>query len=287
MDIQALLQWYPQARLTSSPVTAEHVRNVPLPNGQFLCVAEADLSPRERALLATIATAPPSPHPVDQWSAFLTGTTASAPVTAAKHFQVIHFHVRFSDPSQSKAQWRGALADLVDGVLHGAFTSSNRGYLLLQQPLSAAASNDLGGLLALLDDDFSATTHLLIGAHYDNLKQLAQGFAFETQLFTTIPPQAVTRMTTALIPELVATQATRLAPLADACLRDGATQQLIRALYHTQGNVRQAACELFVHRNTLLYRIDKFERASGYNLKQMDDLVYCYLLTLACPAEKN
>ncbi|WP_234002724.1 helix-turn-helix domain-containing protein [Lactobacillus sp. CBA3605] len=83
------------------------------------------------------------------------------------------------------------------------------------------------------------------------------------------------------MPQLATLHRHELTTLADDCLANTDNQQLIIALYQTQGNVRQAATHLFLHRNTLLYRIDKFERCSGFNLKSMDDLVYCYLLTLA------
>ena len=41
-----------------------------------------------------------------------------------------------------------------------------------------------------------------------------------------------------------------------------------------------AAKKLYVHRNTLQYQVEKFEKSSGLNLKNMDDLVLCYLVVL-------
>ncbi|WP_227869161.1 helix-turn-helix domain-containing protein [Tetragenococcus halophilus] len=47
-----------------------------------------------------------------------------------------------------------------------------------------------------------------------------------------------------------------------------------------QGNISSAAKELFMHRNTLQYKVDKFQEQTKTNLKKMDDLFLCYLLIL-------
>ncbi|WP_052077226.1 helix-turn-helix domain-containing protein [Tetragenococcus muriaticus] len=50
--------------------------------------------------------------------------------------------------------------------------------------------------------------------------------------------------------------------------------QMIAALWKTQGNLSSAAKELFMHRNTLQYKVDKFQQQTKTNLKKMDDLVF-------------
>lgn len=53
---------------------------------------------------------------------------------------------------------------------------------------------------------------------------------------------------------------------------------IISALWKHQGNISSTAKELFMHRNTLQYRIDKFYDQTNLSLKNMDDLVLAYLL---------
>ena len=54
---------------------------------------------------------------------------------------------------------------------------------------------------------------------------------------------------------------------------------LIISLYgNIEGNISSTAKELFMHRNTLQYRIDKFYDQTNLSLKNMDDLVLAYLL---------
>ncbi|MFD3021264.1 helix-turn-helix domain-containing protein, partial [Streptococcus agalactiae] len=37
---------------------------------------------------------------------------------------------------------------------------------------------------------------------------------------------------------------------------------------------------LFIHRNSLQYKLDKFTQSSGLNLKILDDLAYAYLISM-------
>ena len=55
-------------------------------------------------------------------------------------------------------------------------------------------------------------------------------------------------------------------------------KKIVVALYHEKGNVSSAAKELYLHRNTLQYRIDRLRQDTGLNLRRMDDLVFCYLM---------
>ena len=50
-------------------------------------------------------------------------------------------------------------------------------------------------------------------------------------------------------------------------------------------NVNEASKNLFMHRNTLLHRIDKIQTLTGYNLKKFDDAVT--LLTLETIYDKT
>ena len=52
-------------------------------------------------------------------------------------------------------------------------------------------------------------------------------------------------------------------------------------MWRNQGNLSKAAADLYLHRNTLQYRIDRFFDATGLSLKNMDDLALAYLAITA------
>jgi len=55
---------------------------------------------------------------------------------------------------------------------------------------------------------------------------------------------------------------------------------LIEALWQERGTLTKAATRLFIHRNTLQYRIDRFGQLTGLALKNMDDLTLCHFLLM-------
>lgn len=50
-------------------------------------------------------------------------------------------------------------------------------------------------------------------------------------------------------------------------------------LFETTGNIAQAATELYIHRNTLIYRMHKFQNDTNMDLKNPHHLLICYLIT--------
>ncbi|MEG0737102.1 MAG: helix-turn-helix domain-containing protein, partial [Longicatena sp.] len=55
---------------------------------------------------------------------------------------------------------------------------------------------------------------------------------------------------------------------------------LIQALWESRGNLSTASNQLFIHRNTLNYRIDRFKEKTGLNLRDYDDLLMVYLMNI-------
>mgnify|MGYP000862780960 CR=1 FL=1 len=55
---------------------------------------------------------------------------------------------------------------------------------------------------------------------------------------------------------------------------------LIEALWQEHGTLTKAATRLFIHRNTLQYRIDRFGQLTGLSLKNMDALTLCHFLLM-------
>lgn len=140
------------------------------------------------------------------------------------------------------------------------------------------------GLLDILDDDFGTTSSFYIGSKHSVSHSLPEVFYEEFQLFSNHKLRK--RMQT--FSEVLI--AHRLAPslkehpltkeIINTLNLDSDMIQLIRTLWHTQGNISQAAVELFLHRNTLIYRIERLYQQTHLNLRDLNDLLLCYLLTI-------
>nr|WP_240330085.1 MULTISPECIES: helix-turn-helix domain-containing protein [unclassified Facklamia] len=66
-------------------------------------------------------------------------------------------------------------------------------------------------------------------------------------------------------------------PLQQIIRQNNEYSSLIQALFEHQGNLSQAAEQLYIHRNTLTYRLQKFYKETGMQLQHLPDLVICYL----------
>ena len=55
---------------------------------------------------------------------------------------------------------------------------------------------------------------------------------------------------------------------------------IIVAMWQEQGNLAKTAQSLYIHRNSLQYKLEKFRLLSGLNLKNLDSLAFCYLLIM-------
>ncbi len=55
------------------------------------------------------------------------------------------------------------------------------------------------------------------------------------------------------------------------------TVNTINTLFDNGLNLAETARSLYVHRNTLVYRIEKFSKESGLDLRNFDDAVRCRL----------
>ncbi len=65
------------------------------------------------------------------------------------------------------------------------------------------------------------------------------------------------------------------APDFDVTMLDNEMMSTITTLFRNELNLGDTAKELFIHRNTLVYRLEKFEKQTGLDLKRFDDAVVC------------
>ena len=56
--------------------------------------------------------------------------------------------------------------------------------------------------------------------------------------------------------------------------------QTIDKLFECHLNVSEAARQLYIHRNTLVYRLDKVQRVTGLDLRAFDDAITFKMLRM-------
>lgn len=68
---------------------------------------------------------------------------------------------------------------------------------------------------------------------------------------------------------------------------DEETRHTIRTFFASGLNIAETARNLYLHRNTLVYRLDKFKRTTGLDLRDFDDAVRCRIGMMISSYLKN
>ena len=56
-------------------------------------------------------------------------------------------------------------------------------------------------------------------------------------------------------------------------LNDEENTNIVQVLFKNNLNISEAARQLFMHRNTLVYRLDKIEKQTGLDVRKFDDAI--------------
>ncbi len=244
-------------------------------DGQVIAVAKGDLSPRELALLSALVPQLKSTHP---WALYLQG---QGPAPSKKEVRFLQFAVSFEKAAASEADWLEAFISLFTSKATGFFLTSGRGVIVEPQSKTPASLDELQGMMDTLDTDFGTKTRLFVGHFWQPSDEMPNLFAEESRLAESTSGRLENLQSIALnfYTQNPRSRSTIMKTLTTQISQDDLDMKpVINALYQNQGNLTAAAKALYLHRNTLQYRIDKFQSQTGFSLKQMDDLVLCYLL---------
>ncbi len=282
MNFQQLQAIYPQAQLHPLPAEDENYFSIAAPDG-FLWIPLTALSENEKKLLALLSVNKEvndnaSHHP---WypALFLEKAT---PVTEGEFRMIqVEFHGTYDLLS---SDWNKEIRNMLPEVVDSFFVTEKYGILIEKKNQAVLTLAELEGLFLALDGDFSMYTRLFVGPFHAFDADFTQLFKEEEQLFSKFLTSNVQAkcgdLSMATIPYLAdqfGKTSYLLQELHEHWFDEDLTES-IAALWKNQGNVSSAAKDLFMHRNTLQYKIDKFQVKTGLNLKNMDDLFFSYFL---------
>ncbi|RRK10183.1 hypothetical protein D1831_08810 [Lactiplantibacillus garii] len=289
MEINQVKTIFPQAVLRADPVENDQYLNFPVGN-EWLILPANGVSGREIALLklllndqSTSQTLLANGH---RWFRRLF-LGEKGPATSQQMVRVIQIQIINQDPAITPTKWLTAFQSMFEHPLLDAFLISTDTAIAVEKLNGKVfASDDFLGISQTLDDDFYCTSKLYVGQYWPADNNLGAVFARERELFQFQVQQNTSRRVFTIANsilkycfekqlsqnELIVRSKHELLSLPDA-------RETITSLYQNGGNVSNTAKQLYVHRNTLQYRIRKFQQATGFDLKDMNDLLFCYLLT--------
>ena len=253
-------------------------------NGEVIYLLESSLTERERFLIETLNTQPKkSSIPTHPWLAYLEGKGA-LPIPTA-YIQCVHLAVF---PKQEgvfhEKDWMEFVENLTVGAL-AIFKNFRHHYTLVVNPeVATSLASTLFEVQSAIEDDFAVELQLFIGNRWATSSPVPLLYQAEKALFVEYLMHSHKRSSLEFAPVMlwaIANALVDIAPIADELillLSEDDVKELIEALWDAHGNVSKASQKLFLHRNTLQYRIDRFAEQTGLNVKDMNDLTLCHLL---------
>lgn len=186
------------------------------------------------------------------------------------------------------AIWKKTLIDSLVDVLDIIFITANLSVVIFDaNSLEKNLLQSFTEVIQSLDQDFSLLTLGMIGQTANVNPQTREIFEYEKELFLkfidTQKIEGITMLSDLLIHNVSADfnqDSVQLPTLLNYLYQEKESQQLIYSLFQNGGNLSQAANALYLHRNTLSYRIDQLYQKTGFDLTYLPDLIICYLLIL-------
>ena len=274
---------FPEAVVNQETGQGPEWLTLPL-DGQFIHFPLETLSQREQALL-NLQESQPALQSSDQdvWHQFLVQKKGGLP-TKLERVQLLYLEHGIPLSSDLLDLFYGLLPHLTALVeLH-----ATRTVLVLDQTIPFEVEALIQDILPAVESDFGTKLTIFFGNSWTKLQaeELRQVFDSEYQLFSDFVPLKGSEQTISfakmalwarsgqlnlgVIPEKIRHYIDESKDMVD----------IIEAMWTSQTNLVQTAQKLFMHRNSLQYKLDKFHSLSGLNLKNLDDLAFCHLLML-------
>ena len=277
-------EWFPHAEVTDQANPPAGYVAVPLQAHQWLLLKEEELTEREKQLISWLGGEEEvAPNP---WYQYLIDGKGEAP-QVIKKMQLVYCHISHST-AEGTASWLEMMQTLLPNFRATLQLSGQDYVLILDQDQSLPVADILKDTVSAMEYDFNIRLSILVGQVWTEskdgkvspviraeqavfrawIREGHQGVYHFSQLYLWGIEQADLDLTPikSSLHQLIESQ--------------DQLQDIIVALWENGAVVTKAAQQLYLHRNSLQYKIDKWEELTGLQLKNLTDLALCYHLVL-------
>lgn len=277
-------EWFPHAEVTDQAHPPAGYVAIPLQAHQWLLLKEEELTEREKQLISWLGGEEEvAPNP---WYQYLIDGKGEVP-QVIKKMQLVYCHISHST-AEGTASWLEMMQTLLPNFRATLQLSGQDYVLILDQDQSLPVADILKDTVSAMEYDFNIRLSILVGQVWTEskdgkvsaviraeqavfrawIREGHQGVYRFSQLYLWGIEQADLDLTPikASLHQLIESQ--------------DQLQDIIVALWDNGAVVTKAAQQLYLHRNSLQYKIDKWEELTGLQLKNLTDLALCYHLVL-------
>mgnify|MGYP000861985489 FL=1 len=281
-----LLEWFPQGRLQSNPNAKEDEVAIPISSNQWLLLKKSSLTQREQELISLLLEKESS-FDGGPWYDYLVHNRGKMPQNVQK-IQFVHCHL-FHYENETIGSWLEMMRTILPNKIADFQLSSQDYIFVLDQTQLIPVKAVLRDTLSAIEYDFSLALTIQIGQIWSQMfeESYFELFQAENALFTKWWEQAQHSNVHSFSQVFLwgISQKDFILPLLTKKLHQLIESQdqlvdIIAALWENTAVVTKAAQQLYIHRNTLQYHIDKWEELTGLQLKDLTDLTLCYHVIL-------
>ncbi|WP_455442701.1 helix-turn-helix domain-containing protein [Streptococcus parasanguinis] len=277
-------EWFPHAEVTDQANPPAGYVAIPLQAHQWLLLKEEELTEREKQLISWLGGE--EEVTLNPWYQYLIDGKGEAP-QVIKKIQLVYCHLSHST-AEGTASWLEMMQTLLPNFRATLQLSGQDYVLILDQDQTLPVADILKDTVSAMEYDFNIRLSILVGQVWTEskdgkvspviraeqavfrawIREGHQGVYRFSQLYLWGIEQADLDLTPikASLHQLIESQ--------------DQLQDIIVALWDNGAVVTKAAQQLYLHRNSLQYKIDKWEELTGLQLKNLTDLALCYHLVL-------
>ena len=280
------LKWFPQGRLQSNPNANENEMAIPISSNQWLLFKKSSLTKREQELISLLLEKE-SAFDGGPWYDYLVHNRGKMPQNVQK-IQFVHCHL-FHYENETIGSWLEMMRTILPNRIADFQLSSQDYIFVLDQTQLVPVKDVLRDTLSAIEYDFSLTLTIQIGQIWPLIfeESYPELFQAENALFVKWWEQ-VQHSNVHSFSHLFLWgigQKDFILPILTKKLHQLIESQdqlvdIIAALWENTAVVTKAAQQLYIHRNTLQYHIDKWEELTGLQLKDLTDLTLCYQIVI-------
>ena len=200
--------------------------------------------------------------------------------------QFIHVCLIQKNEDFNEQEWLEMMQEIFGDVLT-SFSCFPKHYTIVRKTdVETISTQDLQAIHATVEEDFAISMKIFIGNVWKMSEEIPGIYQAEKALFVTYLHESNKQTCLAFAPMVLwgfTQKKLDISPIPETLYAQMVQDEfpdLIEALWQERGTLTKAATRLFIHRNTLQYRIDRFGQLTGLSLKNMDDLTLCHFLLM-------
>ncbi|MGT2716364.1 helix-turn-helix domain-containing protein [Streptococcus respiraculi] len=288
LDSQEALAFFPAATIVDTPTHEANQLAFSLSNGQWLQVEKKSLTERERYLLS-LSTGDEAVYSRHPWYRFLVKGVGTMPQQMSS-MQWIHVHHSLSalEEKEELQAWLEVMRSLLSNRVVDFQVTAHETVFVLDQSTFIPIQEVLADTLSAMEFDFGLKLTMLVGQMWSQVadEDWTRIFQAEHQLFVAWQERFQSSRVLTFGQAFLWGQGQEFSlaslrhQLSHMISQQDQLADSILALWEEAAVVTKAAQRLYVHRNTLQYRLEKWLDVSGLQLRNLTDLAVCYQIVL-------